>query len=64
MIKAISLYKTMTKYLTVKKDQELLLKRIGSLQAIVDDRDKKAAAAGIDWSQPNQNCPATWVKDF
>lgn len=64
MIKAISLYKTMTKYLTVKKDQELLLKRIGSLQAIVDDRDKKAAAAGIDWGQPNKNCPATWVKDF
>jgi hypothetical protein len=64
MVKAVELYKKMVQILTVKEDQAFLLKRIGSLQAIIDDRDTKAAAAGIDWSHPNQNCPTTWVKDF
>lgn len=64
MEKACTIYTMLSRYLKAPKDVEMIQKRMKVLYAIITDRDAKAKAAGVDWSQPNGDCPSTWVNDF
>jgi hypothetical protein len=64
MVKAVSLYKSLYQILTLPLDRKTLLGKINSLNAIINDRDRKSAQAGIDWHQHNGACAQTWVSQF
>jgi hypothetical protein len=64
MVKACNLYSKFMKYLKAPSDQKLLTRKINMLQKIIQEGDKRAAAAGVDWTISNEDCPDTWVNEF
>jgi hypothetical protein len=31
---------------------------------IIEEKDRRAAAVGESWDEPNEDCPDTWVEGF
>lgn len=64
MMKAISVYRQMLPHLTKPSDQDLLKQKTAIVQRVIDERDRRASIAEVDWSSPNEECPNTWVDLF
>ncbi|MBN1292358.1 MAG: hypothetical protein JXB48_11010 [Candidatus Latescibacteria bacterium] len=64
MIKAYNLYNQFLPYLKNKTDHNLIMQKKTALLKVIQERDSRAAKAGVDWSAPNERCPDTWVDAF
>ncbi|MBN2436254.1 MAG: hypothetical protein JXK07_13395 [Spirochaetes bacterium] len=64
MIKALKLYDQIAPYLKKKADQDLIVQKKATVLKVLQERDTRAAKAGVSWSQPNERCPGTWVDSF
>jgi hypothetical protein len=64
MVKALKLYDQIAPYLKKNTDQNLIVQKKATVLKVLQERDTRAAKAGVSWSEPNERCPGTWVDLF
>jgi len=64
MLKVVNLYDAFYPYLINRNDQNLIVQKRAALVKVIQERDARAAKAGVDWSAPNERCPDTWADFF